>query len=113
MSTTIHAVSGDRELLQCFVKHGDEPAFRALVERHGPLVLDVCRRILGNYHDAEEAFQATFIVLARKASRIKQPELLGCWLYGVAYRVASKARTAIWRRTHERLNFPTATGSPR
>jgi RNA polymerase sigma factor (sigma-70 family) len=86
----------DSELLACFVEQRDESAFAVLVQRHGGMVLGVCRRILGNVHDAEDAFQATFLVLARRAGELGQRELVGNWLYGVATRTAMelKARTA-------------------
>src|SRR5262249_3540785 len=83
----------DRHLPQPFPTQRDEIAFSALVRRHGPLVLGVCRRVLHDLHDAEDAFQATFLVLARKASSIRKPQALDSWLYGVAYRLAVKART--------------------
>jgi RNA polymerase sigma factor (sigma-70 family) len=93
----------DDQLLRRFAAQQDEAAFRALVERHGPMVLEVCRRVLRNAHDAEDAFQATFLVLARKAAAISRPALLANWLYGVAYRVSAKARTSLQRRrVHER-----------
>jgi RNA polymerase sigma factor (sigma-70 family) len=82
----------DRELLHRFVAHREESAFTALVERHGPMVLDVCRRVLHDSHEAEDACQATFLVLARKCGSLRQPELLANWLYGVAYRSARKAQ---------------------
>src|SRR5262249_2311583 len=72
-------------------------------ERHGPMVLNVCLRVLKDSHQAEDAFQATFLVLVRKAGAVGQPELLGNWLYGVAYRIAVKAKArAAKRREHER-----------
>ncbi len=84
----------DAQLLKDFVSERDEVAFEALVRRHGPMVLGVCRRVLQEEHDAEDAFQATFLVLLRKAHAIGQPELLGNWLFGVAYRIALRARAA-------------------
>jgi DNA-directed RNA polymerase specialized sigma24 family protein len=88
----------DRDLLECFVARHDEAAFAAIVERYGPLVLGVCWRTLRNEHHAEDAWQATFLVLARKAGSIRKRESLGCWLYGVAYRIARKLRADIRRR---------------
>ena len=85
----------DRQLLSLFVARHDavaELAFRALVERHGPMVLGVCRRIVADRHDAEDAFQATFLVLVRRAGSIRVEGSLGRWLYGVATRVAARAR---------------------
>jgi RNA polymerase sigma factor (sigma-70 family) len=86
-----------------FIRHQDQTAFEALVQRHGSLVRRVCRRVLPDAHDADDAFQATFLVLLQKAASIAQPELLGNWLYGVAYRIALKARTnAARRKAYER-----------
>ncbi len=86
----------DAELLGRFVDGGRgesaEAAFAAMVERHGPMVLGVCRRVLGNRHEAEDAFQATFLILARKARWIARPEQLASWLHGVALRTARDAR---------------------
>ena len=97
---------GDGELLARFCAHqGDsaEAAFTALVERHAPMVLLVCRQMLGDEHDAQDASQATFLVLAKKARSIKKPEALGSWLHGVALRVSAKAKVAAARRrSHER-----------
>src|SRR5262245_44536944 len=83
----------DGQLLEAFLARGEELAFEALVRRHGPVVLGVCRRVVGDFHHAEDAFQATFLVLARKAASVRPPDLVGSWLYGVAYRVALEART--------------------
>src|SRR4051812_29556146 len=82
----------DSQLLEHFIDRHDEAAFALLLRRHGPLVLGVCRRLLHNEHDAEDAFQATFLVLARKAASIRRREALGGWLYEVAYHIAVRAR---------------------
>jgi len=88
----------DAQLLERFANGADESAFAALVHRHGPMVLGVCQRVLHDHHEADDAFQATFLVLMRKAATIQQPQLLANWLYGVAWRVARKARTVAGRR---------------
>jgi RNA polymerase sigma factor (sigma-70 family) len=89
---------GDGQLLEHFIHRRDEAAFAALLRRHGPMVRGVCRRILGNVHDADDAFQATFLVLVRKAESIRPREAVGNWLYGVAYRTALEARRRLTRR---------------
>ncbi len=82
----------DRELLGRFVERQEADAFEAIVQRHGPMVWGVCRRVLRDRHDAEDAFQATFLVLARRSASVMPREKLGNWLYGVAYQTARKAR---------------------
>jgi RNA polymerase sigma factor (sigma-70 family) len=92
----------DGRLLECFIEHRDETAFAALVKRHGPMVWGVCRRLL-SHHDAEDAFQATFLVLVRKAASIVPREMVANWLYGVAHQTALHSRRATARRrTRER-----------
>ncbi|HJT75856.1 MAG TPA: sigma factor, partial [Gemmataceae bacterium] len=78
----------DGQLLERFVAEGDQAAFEVLVWRHGPMVLNVCRRLLRRPEDAEDAFQAAFLVLVRKARSVRRADALGAWLYRVAYRVA-------------------------
>ncbi len=82
----------DADLLARFAARRDEAAFEALLLRHGPMVLRLCRRLLHHWHDAEDVFQATFLVLARRARAIRKRESLTAWLHGVAYRLAAKAR---------------------
>lgn len=82
----------DAQLLGAFTAHGEDAAFEALLRRHGPMVLGVCRRVLRDLHHAEDACQATFLVLLRKAGSVKTQTSLGGWLYRVAYRTAMKAR---------------------
>ncbi len=92
----------DRQLLQQFLSNQDEAAFAALVRRHGSMVLAVCQSILHHEQDAQDASQATFLVLARKAGSIRDQESVGGWLHGVAYRLSLKARKeAAKRRSHE------------
>ncbi len=88
----------DAELVHRFVTYRDEAAFAAIIRRYGIIVLGVCRRVLRREHDAEDAFQATFLILAQKAARIQCVEELGNWLYGVAYNVARKAKTSRHKR---------------
>jgi RNA polymerase sigma factor (sigma-70 family) len=102
----------DALLLERFVSAADESAFQAIVHRHGPLVLSVCTRVLDNEHDAEDAFQATFLVLARKAGSVRAPELLGPWLYGVAYRTALKAKAESLKRRKLERRLPDMPSPP-
>jgi RNA polymerase sigma factor (sigma-70 family) len=88
----------DAQLLEGFLARREEAAFEALIRRHGPMVLGVCRRLLRHEQDAEDAFQATFLVLVRKAATIRPRDLVGAWLHGVACRTAMKARTMNARR---------------
>jgi RNA polymerase sigma factor (sigma-70 family) len=87
------AEATDAQLLERFVVCQEEPAFTALLRRHGPMVLSVCRRILHNDHDAEDVFQATFLILARKAGSIRKHESVGSWLHGVARRLSLRTRS--------------------
>src|SRR5689334_12616661 len=88
----------DGQLLGSFVERRDEVAFATLVRRHGPMVWGVCRRLLPNRADAEDAFQATFLVLVRKAGSVQPRELVGNWLYGVARQAALQSRRTNARR---------------
>jgi RNA polymerase sigma factor (sigma-70 family) len=104
---------GDRDLLERFVAAKDEAAFAVLVERHGPMVLGVCRRVLGSAHDAEDACQATFLVLAQKAASIRKTTALASWLHGVAARVSGHLRREHRRRDRrEREIQRPATSDP-
>src|SRR5262245_39483591 len=82
----------DDELVRRFVTRRDGAAFEALVRRHGALVLGICRRVLRREQDAEDAFQATFLILARKAGSLRKLQSVGSWLHGIAHRVAQRAR---------------------
>src|SRR6266851_251880 len=88
----------DGELLERFLTAREEAAFEALVRRHGPMVLGVCRRVLRHDQDAEDACQAAFLVLARKAGSIRKRDCAGSWLHGVAYRIARNLSREIARR---------------
>src|SRR6516225_5407667 len=101
----------DRQLLEDFAACRDESAFTALLSRHGPMVLRVCRRVLRQEQDAEDAFQAAFLVLARNAGSIQNRDTVGDWLHGVAYRTAMTTRRGrARRRSHEAR---VRTGGPR
>jgi RNA polymerase sigma factor (sigma-70 family) len=107
------ATQDDGQLLARFAADRDEAAFTALVKRHGPLVLAACRRLLRDWHAAQDAFQATFLVLARKAEAVAQPELLSRWLHGVACRTALRARADAARRwERERRAAPAGAVAP-
>src|SRR5689334_13053231 len=90
--------ASDAELLGRFTAAREEAAFAALVRRHGPMVLGVARRELPSAEDAEDVFQATFLVLARKATSIRKRQSVGSWLHGVAHRLALRARDQATRR---------------
>src|SRR5438309_359245 len=105
--------SSDGQLLEAYRTRREQAPFEALVRRHGPMVWGVCRRILRHAQDAEDAFQATFLVLVRKAGSLEQPHLLASWLHGVAYRTAQHARTRAARRClHEREAAAMSAAAP-
>src|SRR5258708_1782899 len=91
----------DGHLLERFAAQGDESALATLIERHGPMVLSVGRRVLRDWHEAEDVFQATFLVLARRAGRLNRRGSVAPWLHTVAFRLALRARTqsSRWRRS--------------
>ena len=96
--------AADRELLARFARARDQSAFAQLVRRHGPVVLAVCRRVAGHPQDAEDAFQAVFLVLARKAASVRRQEALAAWLHRVALNVCRTARAdRARRRAHDRF----------
>jgi len=102
----------DAQILERFVAYGEEAAFRILMQRHGPMVLATCRRILHDAHAAEDAFQATFVVLARKAGSVREKTALGSWLYRVAYHIAVNERArAAKQRVREREVAEMSTGN--
>jgi len=106
---------GDAQLLERYLDARDEAAFEILVERHGPLVLSLCRRYLRDPRDVEDAFQATFLILIRKGSSLRDRSSLSSWLYGVAYRVAVRARSDVLKRRNregERDGLTQAVASP-
>jgi RNA polymerase sigma factor (sigma-70 family) len=103
----------DEQLLQAFVNDREEAAFEALVHRHASRVLGVCRRVLGRNAEAEDAFQATFLVLARKAGTIRHYASLGHWLHGVAHRIAVRERAGASRRQRHEYQAAEALTRPR
>jgi RNA polymerase sigma factor (sigma-70 family) len=112
---TVGAVGGltDGHLLERFADRRDEAAFEALVDRHGPMVLRVCRGLLADPHDVEDAFQATFLVLVRRAGSVSKADSVASWLFGVARRVAARARVdAARRRRHERIAAVPESSTP-
>jgi RNA polymerase sigma factor (sigma-70 family) len=109
----LHAELSDGQLLRRFVADRDEAAFAALVQRHGGLVVSVCRRVLSHEQDAEDAFQATFLILSRKAAAIRNLESVASWLHGVAQRTALNARkSAMRRRKYEKPSEERSAESP-
>src|SRR5947209_3718483 len=103
----------DAQLLERYARLRDESAFELLVWRHGAMVHGLCRRILGHDQDAEDAFQATFLALARQAASLGRRETLGGWLYRVASRVARRARTQAARRLAREKWWRPAAGPDR
>src|SRR5688500_1164270 len=94
LHTTRPETDSDRALVERYARARDEQAFAELVRRHGPMVLGVCRRVLRHAADADDAFQASFLILVRRAGALRDPDRLGPWLFGVAWRTASKLRAA-------------------
>src|SRR5437762_2191071 len=98
--------ASDAELLDAYLIARSESAFGEIVRRHGPMVWGVCARMLSPREDAEDAYQATFLVLVRKAHAIRPRNRVGAWLHGVAYHVALKARYLSARRSHMEKQMP-------
>ena len=109
---TLAALS-DAQLLDRYLSTRDEAAFEALVNLHGPMVLGLCRRMLRDPSDIDDAFQATFLVLVRKAPAIRDRGLLANWLYGVAYRVAVRARGNLLRKRERETSLGRDRDDPR
>ncbi len=111
-ATQIVAERSDGDLLAAFIERRDEGAFEALMRRHGPMVLGVCRRVLGCRQDVEDAFQAVFLVLVRKASSIAPKDLVGNWLYGVAHQTAIRLRAQNLKRQNREKQTMATTPEP-
>src|SRR5262249_28004530 len=105
--------ASDGKLIEQFITQRDELAFAAILQRHGPLVFGVCRQVLDNPHDAEDAFQATFLVLSAKANVIRKREAPAAWLHRVDLNIARTAKSSMaLRRVHERQAVPMSQTSP-
>src|SRR5262249_21150226 len=102
----------DAELLRRYTASSDEAAFAGLLRRHAGLVWGVCRRLLPREQDAEDAFQATFLVLAERAGTIRRAQSVGSWLYGVAHRIATRARRQERRRREQEARTASAPAPP-
>jgi len=103
----------DRQLLHRFVSVNDPDAFKVLIDRHGPMVLSVCRSVLSEQHDVEDAFQTTFVTLARRAGTIKHSDTIAPWLHRVALRVAHKSRLkARQDQAHARIRRDSGPARP-
>ena len=111
-SAPVADMASDALLLERFVRTRDEAAFAALVRRHGPMVLQLCRRLVGDAHEAEDCFQAAFLVLARRAGDVKPREAVRAWLYGVAVRTARGARAQSARRRFREVPMPAGSRPP-
>ncbi|MHB1423976.1 MAG: sigma-70 family RNA polymerase sigma factor [Gemmataceae bacterium] len=111
LSSANAAVASDAVLLERFASQGDESAFAVLLARHGPMVYGVCRRVLHDQHDAEDVFQAAFLVLARKAGTLRRPQSLAAWLHGTARYLALKRRCGDARRRQRETECPCPTAS--
>ena len=107
-SVPIHRDLSDRQLLEKFIAGRDEAAFAGLMQRFGGIIWRVCRRVLPREQDAEDAYQAVFVLLARRATAIRKREAVGSWLYGVAYRVALRAKRAAGRRQNREMRAVTS-----
>jgi TIGR03009 family protein len=108
--TGVVAALSEAQLLERFIRRGDEAAFGAILLRHGPMVLGVCRRVLDDPHDVDDAFQATFLILVKRARSIRDRDVLGTWLHGVARRVAVRARVDARRRRARERNGAEGAG---